>query len=175
MLLVAILGTVLPSVGCQTASGTGALAGGALGAGIGALAGGKHNGNAALAGGLIGAAAGGLAGAAVDANREKKEAQAVAQAAAIRAPSLEQVVEMTQNHVDDAVIINQIRSSGAVYTLTAEQVVWLKQNGVSSAVIAEMQNTAYRPVRRVYAATPPPAVVVYEQPPPVVGIRATFR
>jgi hypothetical protein len=42
--------------GCETATGTGAAAGGALGAGIGALAG--HCPGAALAGGLIGAGAG---------------------------------------------------------------------------------------------------------------------
>ena len=176
LLLAAALCGLLPS-GCQTATGTGALAGGALGTGIGALAGGKRG---ALAGGLIGAGAGALTGAVVDANREKKQEQAAAAQVAARAPSLEQIVSMTQQRVGDVVIINQIRSSGAVYTLRPDDVVYLSQNGVSQAVIAELQNTAnYRPVRRVYVEQPAPApVVVVEQPPPpspVVGFGVAIR
>src|SRR6266852_4983693 len=82
--LLALAAPALLGGGCQTAAGTGALAGGALGTGIGALAGGKHNGTAALAGGLIGAAAGGLTGAAVDAHNEKKAERAVAADRALR-------------------------------------------------------------------------------------------
>lgn len=48
----AMLCSLALSAGCQTATGTGALAGGAIGTGIGALAGGR---NGALVGGLIGA------------------------------------------------------------------------------------------------------------------------
>src|SRR5262245_10353648 len=64
-LFVAGLLTILStSSGCETAAGTGATAGGLLGAGVGALAG--HCPGAALAGAAIGAGAGTLAGAGVD-------------------------------------------------------------------------------------------------------------
>jgi hypothetical protein len=177
-----LLGLAAPALlgtGCQTAAGTGALAGGALGTGIGALAGGRHNGTAAVAGGLIGAAAGGLAGAAVDANNTKKQEKAVAADTALRAPSLEDVVRMTQSGVPDGEIIGQIRSTRVVYQLTPDQVIYLNQQGVHQPVISEMQATA---TRRVYVAPPPPVytreVVVVEQPPPPpppVGVGVGFR
>lgn len=163
-------------VGCQTAAGTGALAGGALGTGIGALAGGRHSGTAALAGGLIGAAAGGLTGAVVDANNAKKEERAIAADTALRAPTLYDVVKMTQSGVPDGEIIGQIRSTRVVYNLTPDQLIYLNQQGVHEAVIREMQATN----RRVYAPPPPvytERVVVVEPPPPPppVGIGVGFR
>jgi uncharacterized protein YcfJ len=163
---VALAAPALLGGGCQTAAGTGALAGGALGTGIGALAGGRHNGTAAVAGGLIGAAAGGLAGAAVDANNAKKEEKAVAADTALRAPTIYDVVKMTQSGVPDHEIINQIRSTRVVYRLTSEQVIYLHDQGVHPPVIDEMQATG---TRRVYVAPPPvytERVVVVEQPPP---------
>ena len=161
--------------GCDTAAGTGALAGGALGTGIGALAGGRHNGTAALAGGLIGAAAGGLTGAAVDANKEKKAQQNAAAQVAARAPSLEDLVRMTQQQIPDGQIVDQIRTSGAVYHLTSDQLIYLNQNGVHQPVIQELQQTAYRP-RRVYVEQPPPVVYVEPAPPPpVIGGAVIIR
>src|SRR5579871_643749 len=122
-LLAALAGT-----GCQTATGTGAAAGGALGAGIGALA--SHCPGGALVGGLIGAGAGALGGAAVDTARERRAERAAAYDAAVRAPSLEDVVKMTQNGVPPTQIIEQVRTSGYVYRLTPDQIVWLNQQGV---------------------------------------------
>jgi hypothetical protein len=164
------------AAGCDTAAGTGALAGGALGTGIGALAGGRHSGTAALAGGLIGAAAGGLTGAAVDASKEKKAEQAAQAAVAARAPSLEDVVRMTQQGVADNQVIDQIRTSGAIYHLTADQLIYLNQNGVHQAVIGELQATAYRTPRRVFVEQPPPVVYVEPAPPPpVIGGAVIIR
>jgi hypothetical protein len=174
-----LLGLAAPALlgaGCQTAAGTGALAGGALGTGIGALAGGKHSGTAALAGGLIGAAAGGLTGAVVDANNAKKEEKAAAADTALRAPTVYDVVKMTQSGVPDGEIINQIRSTRVVYKLTPEEIIYLNQQGVHQAVITEMQTTG---TRRVYAAPPPvyarEVIVVDQPPPPPVGIGVGFR
>jgi hypothetical protein len=164
------LASVALATGCDTAAGTGALAGGALGAGLGALLGGRHSGTAALAGGAIGAAAGGLTGAAVDANNNKKAQQAVAAQVAARAPTYEDLVRLTQAGVPDSEIIDQIRTSGAIYHPNADQLVYLNQNGVHQAVIGELQATAYRPARPVYIAQPAPPPVVYVDPgPPVVG------
>ena len=56
---------------------------------------------------MIGAGTGALAGAGVDAVREKKAERAVAADVALRAPTLEQVVSMTQNAVPTAQIVNQ--------------------------------------------------------------------
>jgi hypothetical protein len=169
------LASVVLASGCDTAAGTGALAGGALGTGIGALAGGRNSGPAALAGGLIGAAAGGIGGALVDANKEKKAEQAVAAQVAARAPSLEDVVRMTMQNIPDNQIIDQIRTSGAVYHLTSDQLIYLNQNGVHQPVIAELQATAYRTPRRVYVTQPPPPVVYVEPVAPVVGAEVIIR
>jgi hypothetical protein len=170
------LASVMLTAGCDTAAGTGALAGGALGTGIGALAGGRHSGPAALAGGLIGAAAGGITGAAVDAHKEKKAEQAAAAQVAARAPSLEDVVRLTQSGVPDNEIINQIRTSGAAYHLNADQLIYLNQNGVHSAVVNELQATAYRTPRRIYVEQPAPVVYVEPAPPPpTVGVGVIYR
>src|SRR5262245_21659368 len=135
------LASVLVAAGCETAAGTGAATGGALGAGAGALLG--RCPGAAVAGGLIGAGVGGLSGAAVDASREKKAERAAAADAAMRQPSPQDVVSLTQSGVPDNQIINQIRTSGAVYRLTPTDLQWLNQSGVHPAVIDEMQQTAY--------------------------------
>lgn len=169
------LATVLLATGCDTAAGTGALAGGALGTGIGALLGGRHSGTTALAGGLIGAAAGGLTGAAVDANNNKKAQQAAVAQVAARAPTYEDIVRMTQSGVPDNEIIDQIRTSGAVYHPNSDQIIYLNQNGVHQAVITELQATGYRPARTVYVAPPPPPVVYVDPGPPVVGGAVIIR
>jgi osmotically inducible lipoprotein OsmB len=172
-------GALLPAVfgsGCQSMSNTetGALAGGGIGAAAGALAAGpRHAGIGALVGAGIGAAAGALTGKAVD-NSEKK---AAAREAALRAISLEDIARLTASGTSDEVIINQIRASGTIYSLTAEQLIWLQNNGVREPVIREMQATATRP-RRVYTAVPVQPVYVvdpYPPPPPVgVGVGVTY-
>lgn len=174
-LLVAGLLTVLStSIGCESAAGTGAAAGGLLGAGIGALAG--HCPGAALAGAAIGAGAGTLTGAGVDVARERRAQKAVQAASAeavARAPSLEDIVNMTQNAVPPQTIIEQIRTAGVIYRLTADQIIWLSRQGVDTRVINALQDTALRPapVRTVYTAAPDVMVQpVYVAPPPVVGV-----
>jgi hypothetical protein len=167
------LASVLLATGCETAAGTGALAGGALGTGIGALAGGRHSGTAALAGGLIGAAAGGLTGAAVDASNNKKAQQTAAAQVAARAPTYEDIVRMTQSGVPDREIIDQIRTSGAIYHPNSDQLVYLNQNGVHEAVISELQATAY--ARPVYVRPAPVVYVEPAPPPPVIGGAVIIR
>jgi hypothetical protein len=145
---------------------TGALAGGGLGALVGALAGGpRHSGVGALIGAGAGAAAGALAGNAVD----KSEQKAAARQAALRYLSLEDVVRLTASAASDDIIIGQIRTSGSVYILNADQVIWLQNNGVREPVIREMQATATRP-RQIYTAVPVQPVFVAEPPPPAVGV-----
>jgi hypothetical protein len=170
-----LLTSLAASSGCQTATGTGAATGAALGTGIGALAG--RCPGAALAGGLIGAGAGALGGAAVDAARTQKaqrNAQAAAADAVARAPSLEDVVTMTQNAVPAPQIVEQIRTSGVVYRLTSDQLMWLNRQGVDGSVIRALQDSAlYTAPGGVYRSAPvvvQQPVVEYVTPAPVVGV-----
>ena len=171
------LAAVLPvfGAGCQSMSNTdkGVLAGAGLGSAAGTLVGGSrgHAGAGALIGGALGAVAGGLTGSAID-RSERKQAQAAAVAAQQRALALQDVADLTANGSSDAVIINQIRTSGSVYHLSAQDVIWLQNSGVREPVIREMQATAYRAPRLVYAPAPP--VYVYPPPPPPVGVGVGF-
>jgi hypothetical protein len=169
-----LLGLLGASGGCESAAGTGAAAGGLLGAGIGGLAG--RCPGAALVGGALGAGAGLLGGAAVDATREKRAERAAAAGVAIRAPSLEDVVKLTQSAVPPAQIVEQIRTSGVVYALTPDQLVWLNQQGVHPSVIREMQDTVYRSGRRTVYTSAPVIVEqpVYVAPPPPVAVGIGF-
>ena len=173
-----LLTAVAASGGCETAAGTGAAAGGAVGTGVGLLAG-RGCPGAGLVGGLIGAGAGALGGAAVGAAHEKKAERVAAAEVAARAPSLTDIVTMTQQAIPPEQIINQIRTSGVVYTLNSQDVVWLNQQGVNGAVISAMQATAYRAPGRVrYVAAPvvQPVYVVEPSPPPVaVGVGFGIR
>jgi hypothetical protein len=176
-----LLTSLASSSGCQTGAGTGAVAGGLLGTGIGALAG--HCPGAALAGGALGAGAGLVGGAIADGVAAKKTQRAVQAASAeavARAPSLEDIVSMTQNAVPPQQIMEQIRTSGVMYRLTADQIIWLNRQGVDTHVIQALQDTALRPtpVRTVYQAQPvvvQQPVVEYVGPPPVVGVGWGYR
>jgi hypothetical protein len=170
LLLAGILMSLTVTVGCETAAGTGAAAGGLVGAGVGGLL--SHCPGGALLGGAIGAGAGTLAGAGVDIARDRKaqrNAQAAAAEVAARAPSLEDIVRMTQSAVPPEQIVEQIRTSGAVYRLSANDMIELNRQGVNSRVIIALQDTALRPapVRTVYTAAP---VVEYVTPAPVIGV-----
>src|SRR5262245_4501393 len=145
--LVAVSMLVLSAVnGCSSMNHTetGALSGGLIGAGIGALAGGRHNAGAGAAvGGLVGTGVGALAGHSADEqDKRDKEAAAAAAAAAsapVRGPlSLEEIVQMSKAGVGDPLIINQIHASHTRYNLNADTIIWLQQNNVSNAVITEM-------------------------------------
>ena len=176
-----LLTSVAISSGCQTGAGTGAAAGGLIGAGVGAIAG--HSPAAALAGGALGAGAGLVGGAIADnvaAKKAQNAAQAASAAAVARAPSLQDIVNMTQNAVPPQTIIEQIRTCGVVYQLTADQIIWLNRQGVDPQVVNALQDTALRPapVNTVYRAPPvvvQQPVVEYVAPPPVVGVGWGYR
>jgi hypothetical protein len=165
-----VLSVALSSSGCCGPSHTedglvgGAIFGGILGTLFGIAA---HNPAAGLAiGAASGAAIGGTAGAVED-HRERKAVAAAVAEQQRRALTLQDIAQLTANGTSDAIIINQIRASGAVYSLDRPAIEYLQANRVSDAVIAEMQATAMRPapvpVERVYVAEP--------YGPPVVGVR----
>jgi hypothetical protein len=169
LLLVALV-CVAAANGCANMNNTerDALAGGGLGAAAGALLDRRHPGTGAAVGGIAGAAVGAAVGNSEDNADRRAKAIASAQAVPVNGPlTLEQVADMARRGIGDDVIRGQIRTSGTRYNLSPEQVTWLHDNGVSDAVINEMQQTAYRHRRVVYAEDP-----VYVVPPPrpvVVG------
>src|SRR5262245_10902593 len=174
--------------GCETTrTAQGAGVGGLIGGGVGALAGAASG--QPLAGAAIGAGAGGILGAAVGNDidvkerRQREHALAVAQARADQAEArqalpqlgLTDVQRMSAQGIGDEVIINQIRTTGSVFSLSAADIEWLKTNGVSAGAIVEMQTSRPRPVAagpRVINQ-PAPAVIVRE-PVPIYYVRPYY-
>jgi uncharacterized membrane protein len=138
--------------GCETPygtpdrTGTGALAGGAMGAFSGAVLGGSHSGEGALIGGAIGAITGGLIGHSMD-QEEQERLRAQAPATYTRVEQGEplavaDVKAMVNSHVSDDVIISQIQSTRSVYRLSPQDIIDLHNAGASDKVINFMINTA---------------------------------
>jgi uncharacterized protein YcfJ len=164
---IGVLGVSLILAGCYTPEGepdrtaSGALAGGAIGAGSGAIIGsqGGHAGEGALIGGAIGALTGGIIGNAMD----QQHREALAQQSPQTMQRIEQgqplgladIKALAKADVSDEVIISQIRNSRVVYRLTTAEIIDLKDSGVSQKVIDFMINTPslYPP--------PPPRVRYY--------------
>jgi hypothetical protein len=166
-------------------TGKGALAGGAIGAGTGALIG-QASGGKAGPGAVIGGAIGALAGGAIGNEEDRREREAlhnrIQQAEASRNRlGINEVVQLAKDGHSDDVIINQIRTTRSTYDLSTEDLGTLRANGVSDVVIKEMQLNrpdAYRRPRYVHGpppviyGPPPPVVIVHPVPPPrpVVGV-----
>jgi hypothetical protein len=153
--------------GCQSPyhSDQGAVVGGLLGAGTGAIIG-KACGNP-LAGAAIGAGAGALTGAAIgsemDANEARNRtliAQQMGRELRAGAVTIDDVVAMSRANVNQELINTQIRAHGMAYPLRSSDLIYLQQQGINPQVIATMQ--ACPPVQ--------PQAVVVEQPapPPVI-------
>jgi surface antigen len=144
-------------IGCETKAGTGALVGGAAGAGIGAIVG--HNshgrtGSGALIGGAVGALGGALIGNEMD-KQDKREARRdrdyddySARRGAPRttaaAVTRDDVIEWTRRGDRDEQIIDRIDRSGTVIRLSARDENQLRDSGVSEDVIRAMKNTDRR-------------------------------
>ena len=100
--------------GCATNTGTGAVVGGATGAGVGALVGSAtgHAGAGAAIGAGVGALTGAVVGNSVDEQEKRNRALIEAQIGRSMAGRVtkEDVIAMTQNRIDENVIINHIRA-----------------------------------------------------------------
>ena len=153
----------LLAVGCETPDGrvdrtaTGALAGGAIGAGTGAIIGSqsRHAGEGALIGGAIGALTGGLIGHGIDSTaRERVVEQSPQTMQHIdqgRPLGLADIKALAKAGISDEVIISQIRNSRTVYRLSSAEIIDLHDSGVSQRVIDFMINTP-----SLYPPPPPP-------------------
>lgn len=129
-------------VGCQTKTGTGAIAGGALGAATGGIIGG---GKGALIGGAVGAVGGGLIGAALD-EQDRKVMERTSPRTVDRMDrgeplTISDVIKLSQGGVSDDTIIRYIRDTRTTYNLSQAQVRRLQQGGVSQRVINYMIDT----------------------------------
>jgi len=125
--------------GCESKTGTGALAGGALGVGVGALAGG---GTGALIGGAAGVLAGGLIGAALDnqdqRNLQKQSPQTYKRVDNGERLSVNDVINLSKAKIDDDKIIDLIQKTDSHYTLNNYQVDRIRDSGVSEKVVNYM-------------------------------------
>jgi len=155
---VTLLGSILleSSPGCATKAGTGALVGGAAGAGVGAIIGhNSHNrtGSGALIGGAVGAIGGALIGNEMDKsdhNRERVEDRAYddrydrgpSRSYASTRVTKDDVVAWSSRGMRNSEIIDRIDRSGTVFHLTAADENQLRDAGVSEEVIREMKDTA---------------------------------
>ena len=181
----AVVSAGLVLAGCETPEGrpdrtaSGALAGGAIGAGSGAIIGSAsgHAGEGALIGGAIGALTGGIIGHSMDqAQRESLQQQSPETLQRVEQGQplgLADVKALAKASVSDEVMISQIRNSHTAYHLSTAEIIELKDSGVSEKVIDFMINT---PSLGSYSSAPPPApatayqeaVVVAEPPPPPI-------
>ncbi len=159
---------VLMTAACETPdgrtdrTGTGALAGGAIGAGTGAIIGSatRHAGEGALIGGAIGALSGAIIGNSMDqAQRERVQVenpQTLARVDRGQPLTLADVKALVRAGVSDEVIISQIRNSRTVYHLATNELIEMHEAGVSNKVIDFMVNTP-----SLYPPPPPPRRYYY--------------
>jgi uncharacterized protein YcfJ len=140
--LVVCVALVFLTCGCQsnkTRTAEGAVIGGVLGATAGGIIG--HQSHHGAEGAGIGAAVGAIAGGIIGSQIEKP-GQATSQAA--QPPSsnqmtLQQIVDLSKQGVNEDVIIGKIRQTNSRFTLTQIDIDYLKEQGVSQKVIDAMQ------------------------------------
>lgn len=154
VLSLGILGAGL--AGCETKAGTGALVGGAAGAGLGAIVGHNSHGRTA-SGAAIGGAVGAIGGALIGNEMDKKDREEARRREyddrAYRdstryqtraAVTRDDVVEWARRGDSDDAIIDRIERSGTVFRLSSRDENYLRDHGVSEEVIRAMRDTTRR-------------------------------
>lgn len=154
----------------------GAMTGGLLGLGTGAIAG-HALGNTA-AGAAIGTGVGALTGAAIGAKVDEAEAKNRAAIAAQlgrqvdpNAVTIADVIAMTRARVNEDLVINHIHAHGMAAPVTAADLINLPQQGVGPRVVAAMQESPPRTAQPVVVQPAPGPVYIEEYPPPYYGPR----
>jgi hypothetical protein len=168
----------------------GAVAGGLLGAGTGAIVGHAlgHTGAGALVGAGVGVLGGAAIGSGIDESKARNRAMIEARLGrqlAAGAVSPEDVVAMSRAGVNEEVIINQIRAHGVSRPLATGDLIGLQQQGVTPRVIEVMQQSLSAQTQPVvYQPYDPYAYPgyyyyrpydYYYPPPPAVGIGVRIR
>jgi hypothetical protein len=142
--------------------------GGLGGAGVGALIG-HATGNTG-AGAAIGAGVGALSGAAIGSGMDDMEARnramiesQLGRRVAAGSVTINDVVAMTQAHVNEDLIVNHVRAHGMAAPLQTNDLIALQQQGVSARVISAMQAPPPAPPQQqtviVREPAPPPVIV----------------
>lgn len=166
LLLVPTLLLLAGASGCRSPyhADRGALGGGLLGAGVGAIVG-DAVGNTA-GGAVIGAGVGALAGAAIGQGMDDVEAknramieQQLGRSVATGSVTMDEVIAMSQAGVDDSLVVNHIRSHGMIAPPQSGDLIALKQQGVSAQVIATMQAPPPQPRQVVVQPVTRPVIV----------------
>jgi len=142
--LILCLGLISLSIGCQstkTRAVEGTVIGTILGAGAGYVIGKQsgHGGEGAGIGAAAGALAGGLIGGQIEKPGQAAAGQAAPGAVNPNQMSLQQIVDLTKQGANEAVIVDKIHLSNSKFNLTADDITYLQQQGVSQKVIAAMQ------------------------------------
>jgi hypothetical protein len=159
--------------GCNSPYHTdrGAMTGGLVGLGTGAIAG-HALGNTA-AGAAIGAGAGALGGALIGSKMDETEAknraliaQQLGRQVDPNAVTIADVVAMTRARVNEDLVINHIHAHGMAAPLQSADLINLPQQGVSSRVIQAMQESPPRVQQPVVVQQAPQPVIVEEYPYP---------
>ncbi len=142
-LVLSLTALSLIMISCQTKTGTGALAGGAIGAGTGAIIGG---GTGAAIGAAAGALGGGLIGAALDEQdrriMEQQSPNTLKRIDRGESLSIRDVKAMSKAGINDDTIMDLIDNTNSVFYLSADDIIDLKKSGVSQRVINYMVNTS---------------------------------
>ena len=149
--LILLVSCALCVVGCQNAqtrTGEGAVIGGILGTVAGGIIGhndDRHGAEGAAIGAATGAVAGALIGSQINKNPQgatQPQGVQAAQQAQVNNPNqmnIPQIIDLSKQGVNEAVIIDKIRITNSKFHLTADDVSYLKQQGVSQNVISVMQ------------------------------------
>ena len=152
-------------------TGTGALAGGGVGAASGAVIGGRNAGEGAVIGGAVGAVAGGLIGNSMDREQQarlrEQAPQTYTRVDQGQSLSVADVKALAKAGISEDVIINQISISHTVFHLSTADIIDLRDSGVSDKVIDFMINTPNSAGANTGVA-PPTTVVATPPPPPPV-------
>lgn len=142
-ILTVILCTMLMFINasCQSTSENktteGAIIGGLLGATAGGVIG--HQSGHGLEGAGIGAAAGALTGALVGSQMKKPQDTASGQGVNPNQMTMQQVIDLSKQGVNENVIIDKIKLTNSKFSLSADDITYLKGQGVSQSVINAMQ------------------------------------
>ena len=149
LVLMTLCCLVLASVlGCQTTQNTKAVEGALIGGLVGAAGGGiiGHQSGHGGEGAAIGLAAGAMTGAIIGSQMPQSAqpaqptaAQPSQQANNPNQMTVQQIVDLAKQGVNEAVIIDKIRISNSRFALSASDIDYLKNQGVSQNVINAMK------------------------------------
>jgi len=136
------------SAGCQSSpnrTGEGALIGGLLGAGAGTIIGNQGNDRdkgrtqGALIGGVVGALGGALVGSNIQKQPQQQQSEQPAQTSNYSQMSIQQIVDLSKQGVNEEVIADRIKMSNSKFNLSPGDIDYLKGQGVSPKVISAMR------------------------------------